>query len=180
MEMDMMKIWIACAALMAAGAAAAQPCAGSAEKKLKFSNGAAPDTFVVEAFGATCADAKVLVYIKTAEQGWHAVHIGELANFASEEVSPRKLTAALKEIADRIEAPRQKRFETWDELQKAGTQPEGAPWRGTPLTKIEYERLRGAKPRAVIVPTDASRGAMYVWATDAMMGRPVPFVYYGD
>jgi hypothetical protein len=162
------------------GPALAQPCLGTAGKKFKFSNRAAPDAFVVEAFGPRCADAKVVIYIKTAEQGWHALHMGELAVFADRDVTPANLPAVLKDIAARIEAPANPRLETWDELQKAGTQPGGAPWRGTPLTKAEYERLRKAKPRAAIVPSDASRGMMYVWEEGGMLGRPVAYVFYGD
>jgi hypothetical protein len=166
---------IACAAF-----ANAQPCIGSAEKKFKFSNGAAPDTFVVESFGPRCADAKFVIYMKSAEQGWHALHIGELSSIAGEDVTQKNLVAVLKEIADRIEPARMARLETWDELQKAGTQPGGAPWRGTPLPKAEYERLRKLKPRQAIVPTDASRGMLYVWEPGGMLGRPVAYVFYGD
>jgi hypothetical protein len=162
------------------GAAFAQTCNGTATKTMKFSNGAAPDTFVVESFGRNCIDARLLIYIKTAEQGWHALHMGELANFADEPVTPKNLPAILKDIVSRIEAPAAPRLETWRQLQKAGTQPGGAPWRGTPLTEAEYERLRKSKPRSVVVPTDAARGMMYVWEQGGMLSRPVPYVYYGD
>lgn len=162
------------------GAALAQPCNGAIEKKIKFSNAAAADIFVVEAFGANCADAKLVIYIKTAEQGWHALHIGELTNFASEEVKPARLQATLKDIAGRIETATKLQFETWEQLQRAGTQPNGAPWRGTQLSKAEYEKLRLAKPRGVIVPTDAARGTLYIWAENDFLGRPVAFVHYGD
>jgi hypothetical protein len=176
----MRGMFVLLSTLAFAALANAQPCIGSAEKKLKFSNGAAPDTFVVESFGPRCAGAKLIIYIKSAEEGWHALHLGELANFADREVTPVNLKTVLKEIVDRIDGPGSPRFETWDELQKAGTQPDGAPWRGTPLTKAEYERLRLAKPRAAIIPTDSARGMMYVWEKGEMLGRPVAYVYYGD
>lgn len=166
--------------MLLAAPAMAAGCNGAAQVKQKFSNAAAADTFVVESFGATCADAKVLVYLMTAESGWHALHIGELGNFAGGEVTPASLAPALKEIAGRIELGQRAQLEPWAQLQKAGTQPDGAPWRGTPLARAEYERLLKQRPRTVIVPTDAARGKLIAWDGGGFMGRPVDLVYYGD
>jgi hypothetical protein len=159
--------------------ALAADCAGRAEKKVRFSNNAVPDTFVVESFGKTCADAKVLIYVTTVEEGWHALHITELSNITDAPVTPATLKKALDGIAARIEGLGRSPLETWDSLQKAGK--DGNPWRGTPLVKDEYERLFKARPRAIIIPTDPARGMMWVWdAPGGMLKRPVPFIYYGD
>jgi hypothetical protein len=175
-----MRGWSAILGFLAAMAQAhAAGCAGIAERKLVFSNRAAMDTFVVESFGPRCEDARVVIYLKTPEQGWHVLHLAELSNLAASGVTPQTLAGALKEIADRIEGPRLARLETWAELERAASQPDGMPWRGTPLVKAEYERLYKRKPRFVIVPTDASRGMMLVW-DDEKAGRPVEYVHYGD
>lgn len=165
-----------------AGPALAANCDGSVEVKRKFSNAAAPDTFIVESFGPNCADAKVLIYMKTAESGWHALHIGKLENFsgAGSGLTPADLPSTLKEIASRIEPGAQIRMETWAQLQRAGEQPGGAPWRGTPMAKVEYERILKMRPRTIIVPTDAARGKLVAWDGGGFMGRPVDFVYFGD
>jgi hypothetical protein len=70
-------------------------------------------------------------------------------------------------------------LESWAEIKRAATQPEGNPWRGTPLVQAEYERLYKAKPRFVYIPTDAIRAKLVVW-DEANFGRAVDFVYYGD
>lgn len=166
-------------ALALCGPSLAADCNGRAEKKVRFSNNAVADTFVVESFGKTCADARVTVYVTTAEEGWHALHVTELGNIADAPVTPANLKKTLDAIAARIEGVGRSPLESWDSLQKAGK--DGNPWRGTPLVKAEYERLYKARPRAIIIPTDAARGAMWVWdAPGGLLKRPVPFIYYGD
>lgn len=164
------------------GSAWATNCDGSVEVKRKFSNAATADTFVVESFGQNCRDAKLLIYVKTAESGWHALHIGELENFSGSGsgLTPATLPAALKEIASRIEPGRATHLESWAQLERAGQQPGGMPWRGTPMTKAEYERVLKARPRTLIVPTDAARGKLMAWDGGGYRGRPIDFVYYGD
>jgi hypothetical protein len=165
-------------ALMMALAPAQADCGGRAEKKVRFSNKAAPDTFVVEAFGKDCANARVAIYVTTAEEGWHALHVAELGNLADADVTPATLKKTLDAIAARIEGVGRTPLETYDSLKKAGT--DGTPWRGTPLVQAEYERLFKARPRAVIIPTDAARGMMWVWDGTGALKRPVPLIYYGD
>jgi hypothetical protein len=166
-------------ALIGSASGWAADCAGRAEKKVRFSNNAVPDTFVVESFGKTCADAKVLIYVTTVEEGWHALHITELANIADAAVNPANLKKTLDAVAARIEGLGRSPLESWDSLQKAGK--DGNPWRGTPLVRAEYERMFKARPRAIIIPTDAARGMMWVWdAPGGTLKRPVPFIYYGD
>jgi hypothetical protein len=152
-------------------------CGGRAEKKVRFSNNAVADTFVVESFGKTCTDAKVLIYVTTAEQGWHALYVNELGNVADVEVSPPNLKKALADIAARIEGVGRTPLESYDSIGKARGD---APPRVTPLVKTEYERLHKARPRAVIVPTDPARGLMFVWDSGTELQRPVPLIYYGD
>ena len=127
--------------LILAANAFAGDCNGTAEAKAKFSDSAIPDGFIVESFGKQCSDARVVIYVKTADAGWHVLMIGELMNFAGADVTPATLASSLKEIAGRIEPSRMKRFETWAELKKAETQPGGNPWHGTPLVRTEYERI---------------------------------------
>lgn len=154
-------------------------CNGRAEKKVRFSNNAVPDTFVVESFGKTCAEAKVVIYVTTVEEGWHSLHLTEMGNIADAQVTQANLKKTLDAIAARIEGLGRSPLETWESLQKAGK--DGSPWRGTALVKAEYERLLKLRPRAVIIPTDASRGMMWVWdMPGGMLKRPVPFIYYGD
>lgn len=154
-------------------------CYGKVEKKVRFSNNATPDTFIVESFGKDCANAKVVIYVTTAEEGWHPLHLAELSNLVGDAaVTPANLKKSLTDIAARIEGVGRSPLETWDSLKKAGQ--DGNPWRGTPLVQAEYERVAKARPRAVIIPTDAARGMMWVWDGTGMLKRPVAFIYYGD
>lgn len=170
---------IALLTLVSSTAAFAAPCNGTAEKRMNFSDAKAQDTFVVEIFSANCApDARVLIYVKT-QKGWEALMIGQVADFGEAPKNPAELDTLLKEIADRIEGPMMSKLETWAEIKRAATQPEGNPWRGTPLVQAEYERLYKAKPRFVYIPTDAIRAKLVVW-DESGFGRAVDFVYYGD
>ena len=174
--MRLVTTFVACVGMAVSSAWA--DCAGRAEKKVRFSNNAVADTFVVESFGKDCANAKVVLLVTTAEEGWHALHVAELTNLAGETVTPANLKKVLADIAMRIEGVGRTPLENWDSLQNAGK--DGNPWRGTPMVKAEYERLTKARPRAVIVPTDAARGMMWVWDGNGMLKRPVAFIYYGD
>lgn len=172
-------ITIACLALASSAAAIAAPCNGSVEKKMTFSDAKQQDTFVVEIFGPSCTpDARVLIYDK-GQKGWDALMIGQVSDFGEAPKNPAELNELLKEIADRIEGPMMSSLESWAEIKKAATQPQGNPWRGTPLVQAEYERLYKAKPRFVYIPTDAVRAKLVVW-DESGFGRPVDFVYYGD
>lgn len=164
-----------------AGAAWAAPCNGVAERQLKFSSAEKPDTFVVESFGADCRSARLVIYVKSERGGWDALLIGLLSDYG-EAASAAALPGVLKEIADRIEGPMMSTIDTWAEIQRAATQPEGNPWRGTPLVQAEYERILRQKPRYVFLPTDAVRAKMIVWDEHGVagQGRPVDFIYYGD
>lgn len=140
----------------------------------------AKDRFVVETVGKNCADARLLVSLETAEGRIYPLVLEKLANFGEQSTSDQQgAVAAVKEAASRIDSSMQTPLESWADLEKAGTQPEGAPWRGTPLTRAEYERLLKLKPRSVIVPTDFTRNKLVVWDPHGS-GRPVDFVYYGD
>jgi hypothetical protein len=177
----MNRLLIALAALLAATAPVlAAGCNGTVEKQLKFSSADKPDTFVVESFGDTCKHARLVIYVKTATNQWAPLIVSLVNDYGSEPKNPTELRAALKDVADRIEGPMLSRLETWAEIQRAATQPEGNPWRGTPLVKAEYERLLNAKPRYVYIPTDAIRAKLVVWDEHGYGGRPVDFVYYGD
>jgi hypothetical protein len=177
----MKHAFIAIAAFLATTASTlAAGCNGTIEKPLKFSSPDKPDTFVVESFGDTCKDARLAIYVKTATNQWAPLIISLVSDYGSEPKNPVDLRATLKDVADRIEGPMLSRLETWAEIQRAATQPEGNPWRGTPLVKAEYERLLNAKPRYVYIPTDGVRAKLVVWDEHAYGGRPVDFVYYGD
>jgi hypothetical protein len=177
----MNRLLIALAALLAATAAAqAAGCNATVEKQLKFSSADKPDTFVVESFGDQCKDARLVIYVKTATNKWAPLIVSLVSDHGSEPKNPTELQAALKEVADRIESPMLSRLETWADIQRAATQPEGNPWRGTPLVQAEYERLLKAKPRYVYLPTDGVRAKLVIWDEHAYGGRPVDFVYYGD
>lgn len=177
----MKHVIIAIAAFLATTASAfAAGCNGMVEAKLLFSTADKPDTFVVESFGERCPDARLVIYVKTASNQWAPLIISQVSDYGSEPKNPAELQTALKEVASRIEGPMLSRLETWAEIQRAATQPEGNPWRGTPLVKAEYERLLKAKPRYVYIPTDAVRAKLVVWDDHAYGGRPVDFVYYGD
>ena len=177
----MNRLLTAIAALIAAAAPAfAAGCDGMVEKQLKFSSANKPDTFVVESFGDRCTDARLVIYVKTATNQWAPLIISQLNDYGSEPKKPAELQAALKEVADRIEGPMLSRLESWTEIQSAATQPQGNPWRGTPLVQAEYERLLKAKPRYVYIPTDGVRAKLVVWDEHPYGGHPVDFVYYGD
>jgi len=177
----MNRLLTALAALFAAAAPAyAAGCNGMVEKQLKFSSADKADTFVIESFGERCPDARLIIYVKTATNQWAPLIISQVNDYGSEPKNPSELQAALKEVASRIEGPMVSRLETWAEIQRAATQPEGNPWRGTPLVQAEYERLLKAKPRYVYIPTDGVRAKLVVWDEHAYGGRPVDFVYYGD
>ncbi|HAH10547.1 MAG TPA: hypothetical protein DCL54_11795 [Alphaproteobacteria bacterium] len=154
-------------------------CHAMATKALKFSDETKPDEFVVESIGSTCDQARVTIYVRTVESGWFPLLISEVSAFGGVVKNHGEMAKAIKEIADRIEPPQRANLESWEDLQKAGSQPEGNPWRGTPLIQAEYVRLFKQKPRFVIIPTDAARGKMVVW-DDAIFGRPVDYVFYGD
>jgi hypothetical protein len=170
----MMRVLIL--SLIFAGPALAD-CGGRAEKKVRFSNNAVADTFVVESYGKTCADAKAVIYVTTAEEGWHPLYVNELSNLADVEVTPANLKKALADVVARIEGVGRTPLESYESLKKSAGE---VPPRVTPLVKAEYERLYKARPRAVIIPTDPARGVMFVWDSGTELHRPVPFVYYGD
>ncbi len=177
----MNRVLIGLAALtVAAAPVSAAGCNGAVEKQLKFSSADKPDPFMIESFGDRCKDARLVIYVKTATNQWAPLIVSLVSDYGSEPKSPAELHAALKEVAARIEGPMMSRLETWVEIQRAATQPEGNPWRGTPLVKSEYERLLNAKPRYVYIPTDGVRAKLVVWDEHAYGGRPVDFVYYGD
>jgi hypothetical protein len=162
-------------ALMSLPAHAA--CNGTIEKNMIFSDPAKPDTFVIETWGNTCADAHIVIYVRN-EAGWHPLVIGDLASFLSQETTQATLQRELKLIAERIEGPMKSRLETWAEIRSASTEPKGEPWRGTPLVQAEYERLYKAKSRYVFVPVGTPLAKMVVW--DDHGKRPVDYIYYGD
>jgi hypothetical protein len=177
----MNRLLTACLALIAATAPAfAAGCNDKVEKQLKFSSPDNPDTFVVESFGDTCQGARLVIYVKTATNQWAPLIISEVSDYGSDPKNANELRVALKEVAGRIEGPMLSRLETWAEIRRAAMQPEGNPWRGTPLVHAEYERLLKAKPRYVYIPTDGVRAKLVVWDEHAYGGRPVDFVYYGD
>jgi hypothetical protein len=167
-------------ALTMAANANAAPCHAVAVQKVKFSDKAKADEFFVEAFGETCAKARVVIYVRTVELGWFPLHVSMVSDFGDAPANTGALNAILKETAGRIEASRMKKFETWAELEIAKTQPDGNPIRLTPLGKAEYERIVKLKPMAVIIPTDMARGKMIAWVKGDMISRPVELVYYGD
>jgi hypothetical protein len=175
----MNRILTALLALIAAAPAYAAGCNGMVEKQLKFSSADTPDTFVIESFGDRCVGARLVIYVKTAANQWAPLIVSEVSDYGSEPKNAAELQAALKEVADRIEGP-MSRLETWAEIKRAATQPEGNPWRGTPLVQAEYERILKTKPRYVYIPTDGVRAKLVVWDEHAYGGHPVDFVYYGD
>jgi len=177
----MNRVLLALAALMAAAApVSAAGCNGTVEKQLKFSSADKPDTFVVESVGDRCKDARIFIYVKTSTGQWAPLLVGQFGDLAAWPKVVQQIPPRLQDIADRIEGPMLSRLETWAEIQRAATQPEGNPWRGTPLVKAEYERLLNAKPRYIYIPTDAVRAKLVVWDEHGYGGRPVDFVYYGD
>jgi hypothetical protein len=175
-----MRILIAVAtgAVLMAAAEGHAACDAKAEAKHRFSSAEQPDIFIVESFGASCADARLLIYVRTVDHGWHPLVIAPFTEYLDASLGPAELPEALAEIAGRIEGPMMSRLETWSEIQRASTQPQGNPWRGTPLVRTEYERLYNSKPRYVFVPVAPPRAKLVVW--DEQGRRPVDFVFYGD
>lgn len=159
---------------------AAQPCYAKESVTHAVTQPGAKDTFVVEIIGKSCADARVLISLEVKDGDVFPLAIRNLSDFSERTpIDQAAAAAAVKEAASRIDSAMQTPLESWADLERAGTQPDGAPWRGTPLTRGEYERLLKLKPRYVIVPTDFTRNKLVVWDPHGM-GRPVDFVYFGD
>jgi hypothetical protein len=177
----MIRYFVAIIALSSSVTTAlAAGCNAAVEKKMPFSKADALDTFVVESVGDRCEDARIFIYAKTATGQWVPLLVGQFGDLTAWPKVVQQIPRRLQDIADRIEGPMLSRLETWAEIQRAATQPEGNPWRGTPLVQAEYERLLKGKPRYVYIPTDGVRAKLVVWDEHAYGGRPVDFVYYGD
>lgn len=141
-----------------------------------FENGE-KQTLVVESFG-TCADPLVLVWIDQPHDRVEDLHFARLSAYRMRARSPAKVATAVKAILSQIKTRRTSDFETWQRLQAAGDSPGGGSWRGTPLSKPDYERITSSAILILLIPTDSGRAKLVAW--DASVEEWVDVVYYGD
>jgi len=135
----------------------------------------------VEAFGA-CDDPKLLIWIDRLEANRagrvQVIHMARLSVYGSTTFTPAAAESEVAAINARVETDASRYFETWEELERAGEQPDGMPWRGTPLSRADYERIVASGARAMLIPTDGARGTLVAW--DDSIEQWVDLIYYGD
>lgn len=136
---------------------------------------------VVESFGP-CADALLLIWIDRPDRRHigdaQALRLARLAHYGRSFSDLEGARVAVNDVVSRVELDARDGIETWSALQRAGDQPGGAPWRGTPLQRSDYERIAAAGTRALLIPTDATRYTLVAW--DDEVAAWVDVIYYGD
>jgi hypothetical protein len=139
-------------------------------------------SLVVEVYGE-CRDAMVAIWAD--RMGRHdtpgsvqVLHLARLSDFGVRAPDPLSTEVAVHSILERVEMDGSRYVETWAALQRAGDQPDGAPWRGTPLSRSEYQRVTTSSPRFMLIPTDGARAKLVAW--DDANEVWVDVIYYGD
>jgi hypothetical protein len=139
------------------------------------------ESLVVESLGP-CPDALVLIWIDRPDRRHigdaQALHLARLAQYGRSFRDLEGARVAVDDVVSRIELDARSGIETWSDLQHAGDQPGGAPWRGTPLQRTDYERIAAAGTRVLLIPTDATRYTLVAW--DDEVAAWVDVIYYGD
>ncbi|MEZ5959344.1 MAG: hypothetical protein R3C30_02810 [Hyphomonadaceae bacterium] len=137
---------------------------------------------VVEIYGE-CGDGMVAIWAD--RLGRHDIpgsvqvlHLARLSDYGGRVQDNDATQAAVQSIRGRVEIDGARYVETWAALERAGDQPGGAPWRGTPLSRSEYERITTTSPRFMLIPTDSGRAKLVAW--DEANEVWVDVIYYGD
>lgn len=139
-------------------------------------------SLVIETFGA-CSDAMVALWVdRTGRRGApgsvQALHLARLSDYGARVRDAASADAAIHSIYDRLEMDGSRLVETWAALQRAGDQPDGASWRGTPLSRSEYQRIMSGSSRLMLIPTDGGRAKLVAW--DESAESWIDVIYYGD
>ncbi len=139
-------------------------------------------SLVVDVYGE-CSD--VMVAIWADRLGRHDIpgsvqvlHLARLDDFGMRAHDAQSAETAAHLILERVEMDGAQHAETWVALQRAGDQPGGASWRGTPLSRSEYQRITTTSPRFMLIPTDGGRAKLVAW--DEGNEAWVDVIYYGD
>ncbi|MCA8885372.1 MAG: hypothetical protein R3C31_03745 [Hyphomonadaceae bacterium] len=141
-----------------------------------------PQRLVIESYGV-CDDAMVAIWIdRTGRRdipgSVQVLHLARLADFDGRTPDVESAAAAIRSIFDRIETDGARHVETWSALQRAGDQPNGGSWRGTTLSRSEYQRITSSSSRLMLIPTDRGRAKLVAWDDDNEVW--VDLIYYGD
>ncbi len=139
-------------------------------------------SLVIETFGE-CSDAMVAIWVdRLGRRGIpgsvQVLHLARLSDFGVRTSDAASADAAIHAIYDRLETDGSRYVETWAALQRAGDQPDGASWRGTPLSRDEYQRIMSGAPRLMLIPTDGGRAKLVAW--DEANEVWTDAIYYGD